>query len=110
MSLSGYISLDEAKAQCEIELEETAHDAKLRIMLAAAERWAVNFCDVESMEEFVESTGDSPPPIIEDVKLAILMATAHFFENRESVNVGNIVTQVPMSTESLLWPYRNVGV
>lgn len=108
--ISGMITLEEAKAQCEIEPEETAHDAKLETFLGAAERWAVNFCDLESMDDFAESEGDGVSTIPPDVKVAILMATAHFFENRESVNVGNIVTQVPMSTESLLWPYRQVGI
>lgn len=108
--ISGLITLDEAKAQCEVELAETAHDTKLRGMLAAAERWAVNFCDLDGMEDFLDSDGDSPGTLPEDVKQAILMATAHFFENRESVVIGTITSQVPMATESLLWPYRQVGV
>jgi uncharacterized phiE125 gp8 family phage protein len=52
---------------------------------------------------FVAGFGSSMP---EPIRHAILLLTAHFNENREPVNVGNIVTSIPMSADALLAPYR----
>lgn len=106
MSLSGYITLDEAKEQVSVEAETTVHDNLLTRLLGAAEKHAVNFLNIDSLEDLEESPVTSPPTIPDDVKTAILMLMAHLFDNREAINVGNIVTQVPLGYEALLWPYR----
>jgi uncharacterized phiE125 gp8 family phage protein len=43
----------------------------------------------------------------EPIKAAIKLLAAHWYENREPVVVGNIVTPLPMAVESLLWSYRS---
>jgi uncharacterized phiE125 gp8 family phage protein len=40
-----------------------------------------------------------------EIKLAILHIAGHWFENREPVNVGNIVSDIPMAGEALLDKY-----
>jgi uncharacterized phiE125 gp8 family phage protein len=49
-------------------------------------------------------------PTMYNVPIAIergmLMLIGHLYENRESVNIGNVVTAMPMATEYLLMPYR----
>ena len=42
----------------------------------------------------------------EQLRLAIMLLTSHFYENREPVNVGNIVTPIPMTLDALIEPYR----
>ena len=42
--------------------------------------------------------------------LAILLLIGHFYANREAVNVGNIVTQMPLAVDALMQPYRRVMV
>lgn len=42
----------------------------------------------------------------DELKLAIRMLVGHWFENREPVAVGNIVSDIPMSVEALLSHYR----
>lgn len=44
------------------------------------------------------------------IKRAILLLVGHLYENRETVNIGNITNKVPMAFESLLWPYRVLDV
>lgn len=39
---------------------------------------------------------------------AVLLLISHFFENREAVNIGNIVQEVPLAVESLCTPYRTM--
>lgn len=43
----------------------------------------------------------------ESIKAAIKLLVGSWYENREAVNVGNIVNKVPMAVESLLWMERN---
>ena len=40
------------------------------------------------------------------IKRAMLLLIGHMFENREAVNVGNIVNEMPFAVESLLAPHR----
>lgn len=46
----------------------------------------------------------------ETVKQAVLLLVAHWFANREAVNVGNITTALPFGVEALVAPLRRVGV
>lgn len=41
-----------------------------------------------------------------DLKHAIKMLVAHWFENREAINVGNIVSELPLGFNDLIWPYK----
>lgn len=52
------------------------------------------------------SPADYTANVPEDIKQAIRLLVGHFNENRESVVVGTIVSEVPQAVESLLWPYR----
>ena len=54
---------------------------------------------------FVAGYGDDedvPGPLRAAIKLHI----GHLYENREAVNVGNIVTEFPMGDDALIAPYR----
>lgn len=42
----------------------------------------------------------------EAIRHAIMLLVAHFYENREAVNVGNIVTPLPFAVDALLDQYR----
>lgn len=42
----------------------------------------------------------------EDVKQALLLLIGHWYEHREAVNIGNIVTAVPMAVDALLCNHR----
>ncbi len=55
---------------------------------------------------FTTEAAPTPP----SVKQAILMLVAFWFSNRESVNIGNIVNEVPMAWKHLLDPYSRVVI
>jgi len=40
------------------------------------------------------------------IKHAMLVAIGHWYENREAVNIGNIVNTLPLSFADLISPYR----
>jgi hypothetical protein len=41
------------------------------------------------------------------LKAAIKMLVAHWYARREPVNIGNLVTPIPLTIDSLLWPYKS---
>lgn len=58
---------------------------------------------------FVAGYGNAGTAVPAAAKSAMLMLIGHLFENRESVNVGNITSKMPMATEILLDSIRVKG-
>lgn len=45
-----------------------------------------------------------------DLDQAALMLVAHWYMNREAVNVGNITSELPLGVEMMIRPYRPSGL
>lgn len=69
--------------------------------LADAQAW-----EVQVTAGYGPAASDVPAPI----RQAALRMIAHWYAVRESVNIGNIVSEVPMGAQMLLAPYRRIGV
>ncbi len=54
--------------------------------------------------------GASETSVPAPIRSAILLMVGHLYENREAVNVGNIVTEYPLAVGPLLSPYRMIEV
>jgi uncharacterized phiE125 gp8 family phage protein len=52
--------------------------------------------------------GASGGYVPEAIRAAIKLLVAHWYDRREPVNVGNLVTQIPIAVDSLLWPFKVV--
>lgn len=46
------------------------------------------------------------PGVPDDLRQAILMLLGHWYENRETVNIGNITSELPLSVEAVISGYR----
>jgi uncharacterized phiE125 gp8 family phage protein len=69
--------------------------------------WPLTLCQANAVRiEFDCGYSDSPAAIPEGLKAAMKLLIGNWYEQREAVNVGNIVTEIPMAVESLLWSYR----
>lgn len=55
-----------------------------------------------------EQVGASTVPA--PIRTAMKMLVAHWYQNREAINVGNITTELPLSVAALLAPLRRVGI
>lgn len=44
------------------------------------------------------------------IKQAMLLMIGHWYATREAVNIGNIVSELPIGARALLAPYRRIGV
>jgi uncharacterized phiE125 gp8 family phage protein len=53
---------------------------------------------------FVAGYADDACP--DELRHAVLLLTAHFYENREPVNIGNIVNKIPFAVDALVAPFR----
>jgi uncharacterized phiE125 gp8 family phage protein len=69
------------------------------IDLNAGQEWPTDMAASGSAIELAAVVGGNVPP---SVRHAMLMLIAHLYAVRESVNVGNIVTTVPMAFDDLL--------
>lgn len=101
MSISGYISLDEAKDQVSVERSFAGHDERLTRLIVAAERWATQFLNIDSLADLENSPQTSPPDFPEDVKSAILLHVEAEFDRD-----AQIFDTLLKRAEQLLWPHR----
>lgn len=56
--------------------------------------------------KFVAGYGSSAAAVPEAIRHAGLLMIGHWYENREEVNVGNIVNEMPFAAKCLLAPYK----
>ncbi|TIO62946.1 head-tail connector protein [Mesorhizobium sp.] len=54
--------------------------------------------------------GEAANAVPAPLKVAIMLIAANWYENRETVTVGNIATEIPFGAAALIAPYRRVGV
>ena len=56
--------------------------------------------------DFVAGYGDAPSDVPQPIRQALLLLVAHWYENREPVEIGATATVIPGSVSSLLSLYR----
>ena len=96
-----FVTLDEAKQQVSVASSSARHNDRLTRLIAAAEEWARNFLNVDTLEDFADSPVSSPPEIPEDIKSAILLHVEAEFD-RDERNFELLLKRA----EGLLWPHR----
>lgn len=78
-----------------------------RVHLAYGTSWPSTRCQANAVEiTYLAGYGDDPEAIPEGLKHALKLFVGHFYNIREPVITGTIVTKVPLSIEALLWPHR----
>jgi uncharacterized phiE125 gp8 family phage protein len=56
--------------------------------------------------DFVAGHGDAPTDVPQPIRQALLLLIAHWYENREPVEIGGTATTIPAGVSELLMPYR----
>ncbi|RVD13553.1 MAG: hypothetical protein EOS73_25485 [Mesorhizobium sp.] len=79
------------------------------LALAPDQQWPEIYSRVDAVSvTFV--AGVAAAAVEPALKTALLLHIAHLYENREAVNVGNIVTMLPLGYEAIIWPFKKPGV
>ncbi len=63
---------------------------------------AANGIEIDFIAGFGDAASDVPQPI----RQALLLLVAHWYENREPVEIGAVATPIPSTVSELLAPYR----
>lgn len=107
------LGIDTVKQHCRVEADFTDDDGLLGIYTGAASRYVETWTR-RTLFETESSPGyaDAEDPILmgDDVKAAMLLLIGHWYENRESVAIGDTAVAIPFAVEALLQPYRIYGV
>lgn len=81
-------------------------EAPPRLVLAYDQVWPELRGDIEGVRiEVVSGYGAAGSDVPQDIVAAMLLLIGHWFENRETVNVGNITSLLPYTVEALLSPH-----
>lgn len=103
------ITLAEAKSHLRVLYDD--EDAYIEMLIAAAREYAENYQN----RVYVERTDVNGNPIEAEAmpameKAACLLLIGHWFEHRETVNIGNITSEVPLSATMILNLRRNLPI
>lgn len=78
-----------------------------RVVLAYGKSWpSVTLYPVSAVTVRFTAGYGAAATVPEAIRQAALLLIGHWYENREAVNVGNVVTPIPMAVDALLAPYR----
>jgi uncharacterized phage protein (predicted DNA packaging) len=105
MKMSEPLSLLETKKHLRVEFDDD--DELIQGLIVAAREYAEGFLNRPLV---AKEEGEEDPAVPQKWKQAMLLLIGHWYQNRESVNIGNITFEVPMSTEMLLWQDRKVPI
>lgn len=99
--------------------QTVATDAYSADLISAPRQWLVrnsgatwpNTIDAVNAVSVTYVAGyEELPAELADLKHAILLLIGHWYSVRETVNVGNIVSEVPLAFDALVQPHRMVMV
>jgi uncharacterized phiE125 gp8 family phage protein len=77
-----------------------------KIDRAYAAIWPATRCQANAVRIEFDCGFGGPQAVPDLIKAAMKLLIGHWYEQREAVNVGNIVTEIPLAVESMLWAWR----
>ncbi len=85
---------------------DTNHDPG-RIVEAYSQNWPATRAIINAVNiEYVAGYGSAGTDVPEPLRSAMKLLVATWFENRESVVIGTIVSVLPQAVDALIFPYR----
>ena len=96
------VTVDEVKTH--LRIQHDAEDDYITGLIAQAQTTAEDYCRVEFEHEPDEE--GNVPAIPEPVRLAVLLMTSFYYENRDIPNMTTYKA-MRMAFNSLLYPYRD---
>ena len=94
-----FLTIEELKAQCRIDLEDHSEDASLLVYGESAEAVVQNMINRQA-EEIIEVWGELPPPL----RQAMLVIAADGYLHREG-STPSAVDRVPYGVQNMISHY-----
>ena len=107
------LTKEQVKHHCNIEQDFTEDDAWIDTGIKAAERYVEKWTRRRLYEKADDPLYMADPDALlygEDIEMAMLLLIGHWYENRETVSVGQAATDIPFTVEALLQPYKIYGI
>lgn len=113
------LELEIIKQHVRLELDDDTEDTLLETYATAAQRYVENHTgrtlyataeEIPKDAETGEPTDEHALVLDDDITTAMLLLIGHWFENRESVVVGTITSELPMAVQALISPYRHFHI
>ncbi len=101
--MAKYVTLDELKAQCNVEHNED--DLLMQKQLNAAEAWVEKTLQCPLSDYEYTPDGSEKATIPESIQQAVLIFAAGLYSNREANSFGAAPTPIMFNLMSLLTPY-----
>jgi len=99
-------TIEELKQQINIDHDD---DNNLLLTYSSAAKTAIeNYINRKLFEDSVPDDCSNGMVINDAIKVAMLLLD--WYENREAINIGNITSEIPITTTMLLQPYIIYGV
>ena len=79
-----------------------------RVVLSSTASWptTLNTGGLDVSVNFVAGYGSTSASVPAALRHAVLLQATHMYENRTSVNIGNIVNEIPMTVQRLIAQYH----
>ncbi|WP_163832303.1 head-tail connector protein [Spartinivicinus ruber] len=97
------INLELVKKHLNIDEALTEDDAYLQVLTEAA---IANFESTTQRPLVKENPTDTAVMITREIEIGLLMLIGHWYNNRESVVIGGVVSELPLSTQAIWNKYR----
>ncbi|HEJ8017757.1 TPA: phage gp6-like head-tail connector protein [Serratia marcescens] len=107
------LKLELVKDHCRLEPDFSADDTLIGVYIGAAKKHVEMYTrrTLYASESDPGYDADEDHLLLEDdVRTAMLLLIGHWYANRETVNIGNITSELPFATQALLQPYRIYGL
>ncbi|HHQ6553286.1 TPA: head-tail connector protein [Serratia fonticola] len=101
------------KQHCRIESDFTGDDTLIETYTRAATRYVETWTRrklYKTADDAGYAEDEDSLLLGDDVVSAMLLLIGHWYANRETVNIGNITSELPFATTALLQPYRIYGL
>ncbi|MDE1466086.1 head-tail connector protein [Spartinivicinus poritis] len=97
------IELTLVKKHLNIEDDITEDDAYVQVLTEAA---IAHFESTTQRQLVKENPTDTAVVITREIEIGLLMLIGHWYNNRESVVIGGVVSELPLSTQTIWNKYR----
>ncbi|HAU5716764.1 MULTISPECIES: head-tail connector protein [Serratia] len=99
-----------AQIKLHVRVDHDADDELIKTYLDAAVDYVENYCDGKLVTELTPIVEVDIPPreilFTAGIWQSMLLLVGHWYANRESVNIGNITSEVPFGVDALLLRHR----